>query len=58
MSVPEYIKAHKFMTEKQKDAMHDLYMAGINGDGCIWVTYSDVEKAVAKIILSALEEND
>lgn len=58
MSAPEYIKTHKFMTEKQKDAMHDLYMTGINGDGHLWVAYSDVEKAVAKIILSALEEND
>ena len=58
MSVPEYLKAHNLMTEKQKDAMHDLYMKGINGDGCLWVTYADVERAVARIILSTLEEND
>lgn len=58
MSAPEYIKAHNLMTEKQKDAMHDLYMTGINGDGCVWVTYADVERAVAKIIMAIFEEND
>ena len=58
MSAPEYIKAHNLMTEKQKDAMHDLYMTGINGDGHTWVTYTDVEKAVAKIIMTTFEEDN
>ena len=58
MSAPEYIKAYKFMSEKQKDAMHDLYMTGINGEGHTWVTYTDVEKAVAKIIMATVEWKD
>ena len=58
MSAPEYLRAYKNMTTEQKDAMHDLYMNGINGDGCVWVTYTDVERAVAKIIMSTKEEQD
>ena len=58
MSDPLYIKAHNLMSDRQKDAMHDLWMKAWNGGDGLWVKYSEVEKAVAEIVMASLEEND
>ena len=38
------------MTEKQKNAMYDLWMTAVNYDGHAWVTYGDVEHTVAELL--------
>lgn len=58
MSDPEYIKAYGFMNDRQKEAMHDLWMKGWNSENGVWVRYKEVEKAVAEIVMASLEEND
>lgn len=58
MSDPEYIKAYGFMNDLQKEVMHDLWMKAWNGGDGLWVKYSEVEKAVAEIVMASLEEND
>ena len=50
MSCQEYIDCHKKMTEKQKNAMYDLWMTAVNYDGHAWVTYGDVEHTVAELL--------
>lgn len=50
MSAKEYQEAYKFMTDKEKNLMYDLFMKGVNHDGHSWVTYGDVEKVVGEII--------
>ena len=48
------------MNDKQKDAMTDLWMSGINteleGRKGAWVQYKDVEKAVAILIKEFIKE--
>lgn len=47
MSSKEYINVfEKYMNDDQRDAMSDLYMKGVNYDGHVWVTYSDVEDLI------------
>ena len=55
MSCKEYVEAYKFMTEKEKALMNELYMKGINHDGHSWNTYGDIEKTVGLIILGRLK---
>lgn len=50
MSCKEYIECYEKMTDRQKDTMYDLYMSGVNYDGHVWVTYGEVERAVAKLL--------
>ena len=50
MSSKEYINVfEKYMNDNQRDAMSDLYMKGVNYDGHVWVTYSDVEEVVVEL---------
>ena len=60
MSDKNYIKYYDYMNDKQKDAMTDLWMSGINteleGRKGAWVQYTDVEKAVAIIIREFIKE--
>lgn len=50
MSSKEYINVfEKYMNDSQRDAMSDLYMKGVNHDGHVWVTYSDVEEFVVEL---------
>lgn len=50
MSSKEYCDLfdHHF-NDKQRDAMVDLWMLGVNKDGHIWVTYSDMEETLVKL---------
>jgi len=38
------------MTDNQKGAMSDLWDKGTNHDGHVWVTWSDVENCIVKLI--------
>lgn len=58
MSKKSYAEIYDKMSNKQKDAMANLYMSGINHDGHTWVTYDDVEEAVAIIVKDFLENKD
>ena len=58
MSCQEYIDCHKKMTEKQKNAMYDLWMTAVNHDGHAWVTYGDVEHTVALILSNVRGEEE
>ena len=58
MSKKSYAEIYDKMSNKQKDAMANLYMSGINNDGHTWVTYGDVEEAVAIIVKDFLENKD
>lgn len=51
MSAKEFQEAWEFMTDEEKDLMHDLWMSGVNHDGHAWVTYGNVEYVVGQIIL-------
>ena len=55
MSKKSYAEIYDKMSNKQKDAMANLYMSEINNDGHTWVTYGDVEEAVAIIVKDFLE---
>lgn len=50
MSSKAYSEAYSFMTEKQRDIMHDLWMKAENHDGHAWNMYCDIEEAVAGIV--------
>ena len=55
MSSSEYLNTYKYMSDSQRDAMSDLYMKGVNYDieghgSHVWVTYTDVEETVAKLL--------
>jgi len=58
MSAKEYREAWKYMTDKEKELMSDLYMAGVNHDGHSWVTYGDVERVVGTIILGRVKKDE
>lgn len=58
MSTKKYRKAYPRMTDAQKDAMYALFMKGTNHDGHTWVTFSDVEDAVADIIMAQRERKE
>ena len=58
MSKKSYAEIYDKMSNKQKDAMANLYMSGITNDGHTWVTYDDVEEAVAIIVKDFLENKD
>lgn len=56
MSSQKFIDVYdNHLSDKQKNAMQDLWMKGVNHDGHVWVTYGDVEDAVAEIVLSMKE---
>lgn len=50
MSSKAYQEVYPFMTEEQKDIMHDLYMKAVNHDGHSWNMFCDIEDAVAGIV--------
>lgn len=53
MSTQKYRDAYKYMNDAQKDAMFELFESGVNrDDGHVWVKYTDVENAVADIIIA------
>lgn len=52
MSTKKYIEASVAMNRQQHEAMLRLYDKGTNHDGHTWVTFSDVEDAVADIIMA------
>lgn len=54
MSCKDYLKAHDYMSEDQKDVIGELYMSGINRDGHTWVAFGDVEGAVAKLVVKQI----
>ena len=58
MSCKEYIQCYEKMTRRQKDAMFDLYIKGINYDGHVWVTFGDVEYAVAMLLADMRGDED
>lgn len=59
MSTKKYRKAYPRMTDAQKDAMYALFMKGTNReDGHVWVTFSDVEDAVADIVMAQQERKE
>lgn len=58
MSAKEYREAWKYMTDKEKELMSDLYMTGVNHDGHSWVTYGDVERVVGTIILGRVKKDE
>ena len=59
MSTKAYIEASKLMTDEQHDIMYDLFMEGVNfEDGHVYVTYTQVEDAVAKLIMAGRKEKE
>lgn len=46
-----YCSIYNTMTEEQHDVMYDLYMKGRNFDSHSWNTFSDIEHAVAQILI-------
>lgn len=53
MSTQKYQDAYKYMNDAQKDTMYELFESGVNReDGHVWVKYTDVENAVADIIIA------
>ena len=50
MSSKKYQEAYDNMTDKQKDVMWELWMQATNRDGHAWVTFGQVEDAVAEIL--------
>lgn len=46
------------MTDEQQDVMCDLYMKGFNHDGHLWNTFTDIEHAVAQILILERNRND
>ena len=50
MSSKEYINLHDHQfNDKQRDIMTDLWMSGVNHDGHVWVTWSDIEEVLVKL---------
>lgn len=52
MSTKAYREAYEYMTDKQKEAMYTLYQNCINHDGHSWATFTDIENAVAEIVMA------
>lgn len=51
MSDTLYVGIYNTMTEEQHEVMFNLYMKGRNFYGHTWNAFSDIERAVAKILL-------
>lgn len=52
MSCKKFIDIYDTLTGEQKEILFNLYMTGENHDGHSWVTYGNVEEAVAKLIIA------
>lgn len=52
MSCKLFIDTYDTLNDEQKEILYNLYMNGINRDGHSWVTYGNVEEAVAKLIIA------
>ena len=50
MSHKEYVDMYESLTKEQRDALWELYMSGTNYDSHVWVTYTDVERMLVKVI--------
>ena len=46
---------YNYMNDKQRDAVTDLWMTGINKDGKVLVQWKDVEKAISIIVKEGLK---
>ena len=57
MSCKLFIDTYDTLNDEQKEILYNLYMTGINQDGHSWVTYGDVEEAVAKMIIAERKKN-
>lgn len=38
------------LTEDEHNAIYDCYMQGINRDGHVWVTWTDVERLICDFV--------
>lgn len=52
MSCKLFLETYDTLNNEQKEILHNLYMTGENHDGHSWVTYGNVEEAVAKLIIA------
>lgn len=41
--------ANVYLTEEEKDVIYDCWMNGVNRDGHVWVTWTDVERIVCAL---------
>lgn len=57
MSSKLFIETYDTLNHEQKDILHELYMTGENHDGHVWVTYGDVEDAIAMLIIEDRKKN-
>ena len=52
MSCKSFIEEYDRLNDEQRGILFNLYMSGFNRDGHVWVTYGDVEEAIAKLIIA------
>lgn len=55
MSDSLYRSIYQTMSKEQHNVMYDLYMKSLRFDSLSWNTYTDIEHAVAQILI--LERN-
>lgn len=55
MSSKRYAEAHDKLSYEQKKAIYKCWQNGINRDGHVWVTFTDVEELIADFVEA---END
>ena len=53
-----YRNIYNTMTDEQQDVMYDLYMKGVSHDSHSWNTFTDIEHAVAQILILERNRND
>ena len=58
MSDSLYRSIYNTMTEEQHNVMYDLYMIGRNFDSHSWNTFTDIEHAVAQILILERSRNN
>ena len=46
----EYVEIYDKLSDNVKLCMHDLYMKGIDRDGHVWVTYSEIQDMIIKLM--------
>lgn len=57
MSCKKFIDIYDTLNGEQKGILFNLYLTGENHDGHSWVTYGNVEEAVAKLIIAERKRN-
>lgn len=58
MSSDKYRSIWDKMTPRQRDVMWELWMQATNHDGHAWVTFGQVEDAVAELLSEETDETD